>query len=81
VLRGVARARVVAGDVVIDRHTTLLVWAALGATLVAGQLAAMLSRGRFPGLGRLMGRLVSNHVGRWLLVVAWMWLGWHAFAR
>ena len=65
----------------IGRHTTLLVWAVLGATMVAGQLVAMLSRGRVPGLGTLFGRVVSNHVGRWLLVLAWMWLGWHAFAR
>ena len=65
----------------IGRHTTLLVWAALGATVVACQVAAAMSRGRLSGLGRLVGRVTAHGAGRWLLVLAWMWLGWHAFAR
>lgn len=65
----------------IGRHTTLIVWAVLGAVVVAGQLTAVLSKGRFPGLGTVVGRVTTYRVGRYLLVVAWMWLGWHAFAR
>jgi Family of unknown function (DUF6186) len=71
----------VLGDSVIDRHTTLIVWAVLGAVVVAGQLTAVLSKGRLPGLGALVGRVTTYRVGRYLLVLAWMWLGWHAFAR
>jgi hypothetical protein len=66
---------------VIDRHTTLLVWAVLGTVVVGGQLAAMMSRGRLPGLGRVVARIAGPRVGRFVLVLAWMWLGWHAFAR
>jgi hypothetical protein len=66
---------------VIDRHVTLVVWAALGLALVVVQLTASMSRGTLPGVGALVGRVRRNPVGRVLLVLAWMWLGWHAFAR
>jgi hypothetical protein len=64
----------------IGRHGSLIVWAVLGAVVVAVQLAAVVS-GRFAGVGEWVGRLTARRVGRCLLVVAWMWLGWHAFAR
>jgi hypothetical protein len=66
---------------VIDRHTTLIVWAILGAAVVGCQLVAVLSKGRLPGLGTVVGRVTSHRVGQYALVLAWMWLGWHAFAR
>jgi hypothetical protein len=64
-----------------SRETTLLVWGVLGAAVAAGQIAAVMSKGRHPGLGTLVGRLTASRVGRSLFVLAWMWLGWHAFAR
>jgi hypothetical protein len=66
---------------VIGRAGSLLVWALLGAALVGCQIVALVWRGRFPGLGILVRRATVNPVGRWLLVLAWAWLGWHAFAR
>jgi Family of unknown function (DUF6186) len=65
----------------IDRHTTLLVWVVLGASVAACQLAAMASKSRLPGLGTVVGSVAATTVGRVLLVATWMWLGWHAFAR
>ncbi|HEY5024363.1 MAG TPA: DUF6186 family protein [Acidimicrobiales bacterium] len=65
----------------IGRHATLIVWVALGAVFVLGQLAATVSKGRVPGLGSLVGPIIHRGAGRYLLVLAWMWLGWHAFAR
>lgn len=65
----------------IGRHTTLIVWAVLGTGVVACELVAVLSRGRIPGLGTVVGRVAASRAGRYLLVLAWMWLGWHAFAR
>lgn len=65
----------------IGRQATLMVWAALGAVVVLGQLAATMSKGHVPGLGRLVGPIIHHGAGRYLLVLAWMWLGWHAFAR
>jgi hypothetical protein len=71
----------VRGGHVIDRHVTLVVWGALGVAVVVTQLAAAVSGGRVPGIGALVQRAGSNRVGRLGLVLAWMWLGWHAFAR
>ena len=65
----------------IGRHATLVVWAVIGAVAVCCQIAALVSRGRFPGVGALGRWATSGRVGRSLLVLAWMWLGWHAFAR
>ena len=65
----------------IGRHVTLLVWGVLGLLVVACQVTAAISEGRFPGLGSLVVRTTSTRVGRYVLVLAWMWLGWHAFAR
>ncbi len=64
-----------------DRHATLIVWAALGAMVVVGQALAVLSKGRLPGLGKLVESLSTTRVGTYVLALAWMWLGWHAFAR
>ncbi|HXQ43466.1 MAG TPA: DUF6186 family protein [Acidimicrobiales bacterium] len=65
----------------IGRDGTFLVWALLGAALAASQIAASASGGRFPGLGTLARRVTARPAGRILLVLGWMWLGWHAFAR
>jgi hypothetical protein len=65
----------------IGRTTTFVIWALLGAALVGCQIVAALSRGRLPGLGTLVKRVTSRNIGRGVFVLAWMWLGWHAFAR
>ncbi len=65
----------------IGRHTTLIVWAVLGAGVVVLQLVAVRSTGRLPGLGTVVRRVATYRAGRYLLVLGWMWLGWHAFAR
>jgi hypothetical protein len=57
------------------------VWALLGAVFVAGQITAVVSRGRLPGLGTLVHRATVSRFGRILVVLTWAWLGWHAFAR
>jgi hypothetical protein len=63
----------------IHRSTTLLVWAVLGAAVIVGQVVARFSD--FPGLGTVVKRVTASRLGRGVLVLAWMWLGWHAFAR
>ncbi len=65
----------------IGREGSLVVWALLGTALAGCQIVAVVGRGRFPGLGTLVRQVSLNRVGRWLLVLAWAWLGWHAFAR
>ncbi|HUY23395.1 MAG TPA: DUF6186 family protein [Acidimicrobiales bacterium] len=63
------------------RQATLLVWAVLAAVVLVFQLAAVMSGGRRPGLGTMVRWLTAGRVGRCVAVLAWMWLGWHAFAR
>lgn len=63
------------------RHAVLVVWALLGAAVVAGQMVAARSGGRLPGLGQLVVRITARRTGRAVMVLGWMWLGWHAFAR
>jgi len=63
------------------RDATLAVWAGLGALVVAAEVAALVSRRRIPGLGAVLDRVGSRRAGQAALVLGWMWLGWHAFAR
>jgi hypothetical protein len=65
----------------IGRHATLVVWAVLGAGVVGAEIVAALSGGRFPRVGTLVTKVTVSPVGRGILVLGWMWLGWHAFAR
>jgi hypothetical protein len=57
------------------------VWALLALILVAATVAAYLSKRRFPTLGALTRKVTSKAPGRALLMLGWMWLGWHLFAR
>lgn len=65
----------------IDRHATLVVWGVLAVVVVGLELVALRPGGRVPGLGRVVRRMIGSRWGRWLVALAWMWLGWHAFAR
>lgn len=76
-----ARIRVARGDDVIGRDATLLVWGGLGLIILACQFAVSVSKGRLPSLVTVVGRITSTQSGRWLFLLGWMWLGWHAFAR
>ena len=63
------------------REATWGVWSALALLLVACQLAASIPGGRFPGAGALLRMLTASPVRRAVLLVGWLWLGWHTFAR
>ncbi|HEX3980349.1 MAG TPA: hypothetical protein VHW93_03955 [Acidimicrobiales bacterium] len=65
----------------IGRQASFVVWAILGGTVVMIQVAAVASRGRFAGVGESVRRLTASGLGGGVFVLAWMWLGWHAFAR
>ncbi len=36
---------------------------------------------RIPTLGQWLGFVMRNRVGRFLILLGWLWLGWHYFAR
>ena len=65
----------------MTRRTDLLVWALLALLLAACQIAALLDRPRFAGLLELTSRLSATRAARAGLLLGWMWLGWHLFAR
>jgi hypothetical protein len=64
-----------------DRDWTLLTWAVLGTVVLAWLVVTVMSKGRLPTLGAIVTRLRAHRIGRVLLALGWMWLGWHAFAR
>jgi hypothetical protein len=66
---------------VTDRAWTLLVWGVLGFSVVACVVTAAMVEGRVPALGATVRELTARRWLRALLVLVWMWLGWHAFAR
>ncbi|HXX89747.1 MAG TPA: DUF6186 family protein [Acidimicrobiales bacterium] len=63
------------------RALTFLVWGALLVAILACETAAWASRGRLPRLGDVLARVMAPRGGRIVVILAWMWLGWHAFAR
>ncbi len=63
------------------REWTFVVWGALGAALVGCGVLAWRTKGRLPDAGALIGLLTAAPVRRAVVVLAWMWLGWHLFAR
>ncbi len=63
------------------RDATLAVWATFALVVVGCQVVALVSKGRYPTVDTLFRWLTAGRARRALVLVAWMWLGWHAFAR
>ena len=62
-------------------HTqTLAGYVVLAAAIASIQLTGW-RRGRPPPLGRVLATLATWRPTRWPLLAAWLWLGWHLFAR
>jgi hypothetical protein len=40
-----------------------------------------LRTGRLPTFGAVIEAVLRHVLGRWLLRLAWLWLGWHLFVR
>ena len=67
----------------MTRQVVLWVWAAVAAAMVGSELAARI-RGARPRVANIVDVLAVLSSKTWRLVpvfVAWMWLGWHLFAR
>jgi hypothetical protein len=63
------------------RAVTFVVWAVLALALVACEVAAKLAPARWPSAGSVVRRLQGRVAGRVVVLLVWMWLGFHAFAR
>ena len=49
--------------------------------LVALELIGRRRTTRVPTLGEWLGYLMRARAGRVLILLGWLWLGWHYFAR
>jgi hypothetical protein len=49
--------------------------------LVALELIGRRRTTRVPALGEWLGYLMRARAGRVLILLGWLWLGWHYFAR
>jgi hypothetical protein len=56
-------------------------WVILGLAALAAEVIGLLSNGRFPTLGDVLSFLMRSRVGRWFVLIGWVWLGWHLFVR
>lgn len=63
----------------MTRSATLAGYAVILLALVANELAAR--RDHRPTLGLVVASLTRWPPTLWLLRAAWLWLGWHLFAR
>jgi len=59
---------------------TLWGYAVLAAAVVACQAFALLHR-RIPTIGQTLRLLTKHPVARPVVLIAWLWLGWHTFVR
>lgn len=65
----------------MTRTVVLVVWAVLAGAVAACVILGIGSRRRVPTFGALVDRGTNRLVWRVLLILGWMWLGWHFFAR
>jgi Family of unknown function (DUF6186) len=56
-------------------------WIALGLLAIGAEVVGLLSNGRFPTFGDVLSFLMRSRVGRWFVLIGWIWLGWHLFVR
>jgi hypothetical protein len=56
-------------------------WVALAAAVAAAVVVSHLPRPPLERLSTLVRRLGANRFGYVAVIVGWMWLGWHFFAR
>ena len=65
----------------MTRADALAVWAALALVVVLTETLAHTRRHRVRGFGALAAPLLARAPSRAVLLLGWMWLGWHLFAR
>lgn len=64
----------------MSRAVTLAGYAVLAATAVAYRLAGLVWPS-VPTLGDVVGLITRRPAGRALLLLWWLWVGWHFFVR
>jgi hypothetical protein len=63
------------------RVITIVGFACVIIALVVLELIGRRRTNRVPTLGEWLGFLMRARAGRVLILLGWLWLGWHYFAR
>jgi Family of unknown function (DUF6186) len=65
----------------VTRILTVLGFAAVIAALAVLELLGRRKDSRIPTLGEWLGYVMRSRAGRLLILLGWLWLGWHYFSR
>jgi hypothetical protein len=65
----------------VTRVLTILGFAAVIAPLAALESLGRREGSRIPTLGEWLGYVMRSRAGRLLILLGWLWLGWHYFSR
>lgn len=64
-----------------SREITVALWVVIAATAVGLEILAHARRRFIAPAGAVVRLAIRPAVGRVVVSLAWMWLGWHVFAR
>lgn len=64
-----------------SRAITVVGFAVVIAVLVGLELLGRRRTNRIPTVGEWLGYVMRPRTGRALILLGWLWLGWHYFAR
>ena len=65
----------------VTRVITIIGFAGVISALVALEIIGRRRTTRVPSLSEWLGYLMRARAGRALILLGWLWLGWHYFAR
>ena len=65
----------------VTRVLTILGFAAVIAALAVLELLGRRKGSRIPTLGEWLGYVMRSRAGRLLILLGWLWFGWHYFSR
>lgn len=65
----------------VTRVITIIGFSGVIAGIVILEIIARRPGTRIPTLGEWLGYLMRPKIGRALVLLGWLWLGWHYFAR
>ncbi len=64
-----------------SRAVTFGVWGLVAGIVVFAAMTTVAFPDKLRGPGHLARGVMANRVGRWVVLLGWMWLGWHLFVR
>jgi Family of unknown function (DUF6186) len=66
---------------VTARATTIIGFSALITALIVLEMLGRRKTNSIPTLGEWLGYVMRPRAGRALVLLGWLWLGWHFFSR